>query len=82
MNVKILGTGCPNCVRLEALVREVATEKGLSLEVDKVTDIAEIMSYGIMSTPGLVVEGQVMSSGRVPPKAEVAALLAAAAPAR
>jgi small redox-active disulfide protein 2 len=82
MNVKILGTGCPNCLRLEALVRQVATEKGLSLEVDKVTDIAKIMSYGIMSTPGLVVDGQVMSSGRVPPKAEVAALLAAATSSR
>ncbi len=75
MNVKILGTGCPNCVRLEALVKEVAREKGLSLEVDKVTDIVEIMSYGIMSTPGLVVDGQVMSSGRVPPKAEIATMM-------
>jgi small redox-active disulfide protein 2 len=79
MNVKILGTGCPNCLRLEALVREVATEAGLPLEVDKVTDIAEIMSYGVMATPGLVVDGQVKASGRVPAKAEVAALLAAAA---
>jgi small redox-active disulfide protein 2 len=75
MNVKILGTGCPNCVRLEALVKEVAREKGLSLEVDKVTDIVEIMSYGIMSTPGLVVDGQVMSSGRVPPKGEIATMM-------
>jgi small redox-active disulfide protein 2 len=82
MNVKILGTGCPSCLRLEAVVREVAREKGLSLELDKVTDIAEIMSYGVMSTPGLVVDGQVRSSGRVPPKVEVAALLAAAAPSR
>ena len=76
--MKILGTGCPNCLRLEALVREVATEAGLPLEVDKVTDIAEIMSYGVMATPGLVVDGQVKASGRVPAKAEVAALLAAA----
>ena len=75
MNIKILGTGCPNCVRLEALVKEVATEKGLSLKVDKVTDIAEVMSYGIMSTPGLVVDGQVVSSGRVPPKAEMATMM-------
>lgn len=77
MNVKILGTGCPNCLRLEALVREVATGTGLSVEVEKVTDIAEIMSYGVMSTPGLVVDGQVKASGRVPGRAEVAALLAA-----
>jgi small redox-active disulfide protein 2 len=82
MNVKILGTGCPNCLRLEAIVKEVATEKGLPVDIEKVTDIAEIMSYGVMSTPGLVVDGQVRSAGRVPPKAEVAALLAAAAPSR
>ena len=82
MNVKILGTGCPNCRRLEATVKEVAAEKGLTLEVEKVTDIAGIMSYGVMATPGLVVDGQVKASGRVPPKAEVAAWLAAATPSR
>ena len=62
----------------EALVNEVATEKALSLKVDKVTDIAEIMSYGIVSTPGLVVDGQVVSSGRVPPKAEIATMMQSA----
>ncbi len=82
MNVKILGTGCPNCLRLEALVREVAAEKGLPLEVEKVTDIAEIMSYGVMSTPGLVIDGELKASGRVPAKADVAALLAQATPSR
>jgi small redox-active disulfide protein 2 len=76
MNVKILGTGCPNCLRLEAMVREVATEKGLLVDIEKITDIAEIMSYGIMSTPGLVIDGLVLSAGRVPAKSEVAALLA------
>ncbi len=80
MNIKILGTGCANCIRLESLVREVATEKGIAVELDKVTDIAEIMSFGIMSTPGLVVDGQVRSAGRVPPKAELAALLGATLP--
>ena len=78
MNVKILGTGCPNCLRLEALVREVAAEKGIVLEVDKITDLTEIMSYGIMSTPGLVVDGEVRSAGRVPAKVELAALIGAA----
>lgn len=78
MNVKILGTGCPNCQRLEALVREVATAQSLAISVDKVTDIAEIMSYGVMSTPALVVDGRLQFAGRVPPKHELAAILGAA----
>ena len=82
MNVKILGTGCANCVRLEALVKEAASEAGLVLDIEKVTDITAIMSYGVMHTPGLVIDGEVKASGRVPAKAEIASLLRAVALAR
>ncbi|MGD0321013.1 MAG: thioredoxin family protein [Acidimicrobiales bacterium] len=75
MNVKILGTGCANCKRLEGLVKEAASDAGLELEVEKVTEIPAIMAYGVMSTPGLVVNDEVKVSGRVPSKAEIAGWL-------
>ncbi len=68
MNIKILGSGCANCVRLENLCREVVTQNNISAEIEKVTDYKDIMSFGIMSTPGLVVNGKVLSSGKVPTK--------------
>ena len=77
MDVKILGTGCSNCKRLEALVRDVATAKQLPLEIEKVTEIPAIMAYGIMHTPGLVIDGEVKASGRVPSKSEITAWLQA-----
>ena len=79
MNVKVLGTGCANCTRLEALVREVAAAEHLQPEIDKVTDIPAIMAFGIMHTPGLVIDGEVKASGRIPSKAEVAGWLQTAA---
>lgn len=72
MNVKILGTGCVNCKRVEAIVREVAAEAGLQADVEEVKEIPAILSYGIMHTPGLVVDGELKASGRVPSRAEVA----------
>lgn len=80
--MKILGTECANCVRLEAFVKKAASEAGLVLDIEKVTDITAIMSYGVMHTPGLVIDGEVKASGRVPAKAEIASLLRAAALAR
>jgi small redox-active disulfide protein 2 len=76
MRIEILGSGCPNCVRLEANAREAVAKAGIEAEVVKVTDYAAIASYGILSTPGLVIDGQVVSYGRVPSAGEVAALLA------
>jgi len=73
MNIKILGSSCPNCKTLEARVREVLVELGVQAEVEKVTDMRAIMSYGIMATPGLVIDGAVKSAGRVPSKADIAA---------
>ena len=78
MIVKILGTGCPNCKRLEAVAREAAAEAGLSPTFEKVTDIPAIMAYGLMHTPGLVVDEQLMSAGRIPARSEIATWLRAA----
>jgi small redox-active disulfide protein 2 len=78
MEIKILGGGCPNCKRLEALAREVVGELGLEATFAKVTDAAEIMEYDILSTPALVVDGDVVASGRVPRKDEIAGWIKAA----
>lgn len=73
--IKILGTGCAKCKQLEAVVREVLSETGMSANVEKVEDIQSIMEYDVMSTPALVVEDMVVLSGRVPTKIEVKAML-------
>lgn len=64
-NIKVLGPGCPKCNQLAANVKEAADQLGLDYELEKVTEIKEIMSHGIMLTPGLVVDGQVKSSGKL-----------------
>jgi small redox-active disulfide protein 2 len=71
MEIKILGTGCPKCKTLEKLTQEVVTETGIDARVSKVEDIMEIMSFGVVSTPGLVVDGKVRVSGRVPSREEI-----------
>ncbi len=73
--IEVLGPGCNNCVRLEKNTREALAIAGIEAEVVKVTDYAEIMAYGIMSTPGLVVDGRVVSYGRVPSAADIVPLL-------
>jgi small redox-active disulfide protein 2 len=75
LNVKVLGSGCTNCKRLEALVHKVVAERGLQAEVEKVTDYAQMMRWKIMSTPGLVVNDTLVSSGRIPSEAEIAGWL-------
>lgn len=74
-DIKILGSGCPNCRKLEALVRETIEELSLQADIEKVTDYAEIMQWGVMSTPGLVLDGEVVSAGRIPSRGELAKLL-------
>ena len=71
INIKVLGSGCANCKRLEQIARKVVEDNNYQAEIEKVTDYAEIMKYGIMSTPGLVVNGKVVSAGRIPSEAEV-----------
>lgn len=66
MNIKILGTGCMNCNNLEANTRTALDELGLSVDIDKVTDPGEIIGWGVMSTPALVIDDEVVLSGRVP----------------
>ena len=74
-NVKVLGSGCANCKRLEASVRKVAEETGLAAEIEKVTDFDRIMEWGILATPGLVVDGKVVATGRIPSDKEIAGWL-------
>jgi len=66
MKIEILGTGCAKCIKLEEMVNEVVKTTGVAAEVSKVKDIKKIMTYGVMTTPGLVVDGQVKIAGKVP----------------
>jgi small redox-active disulfide protein 2 len=75
MEIKILGTGCAKCKALEKVTREVVDEMKLDATVTKVEDIMEIMTYGVMSTPALVVDGKVVLKGRVPGANEIKQLL-------
>jgi small redox-active disulfide protein 2 len=77
MIIKVLGPGCNNCVNLERVTREAIADLGLDATVEKVEDFPTIVGYGVMSTPALVVDDQVILSGRVPRRAEVSALLTA-----
>ena len=70
-NVKILGTGCANCKNTLALVETVAREKGVAIELAKVEDLPSIMGYGVMSTPGVVIDGVVVHAGGVPARSKV-----------
>ena len=79
MIVKILGPGCNNCKRLEMATREALADLQLDAIVEKVEDYPTIVGYGIMSTPGLVVDDKVLVSGRVPKPAEIKELLTAEA---
>jgi len=75
MEIKILGTGCPKCKTLEKITREVVEKNGIDAKITKVEDIIEIMKYGIMTTPALVVNGKVEIKGRVPSADEIKQVL-------
>lgn len=77
VTIKILGSGCANCRKLEAVAREAASRANISAEFVKVTELKDIMAYDLLSTPGLVVNEKLVSSGRIPSVAEVEKLLAA-----
>jgi small redox-active disulfide protein 2 len=77
INIKILGAGCANCKRLEAVARKVIAARGVDAEIEKVTDFDEIVTWPILSTPGLVINDKLVSAGRIPSEAEIAAWLAA-----
>ncbi len=76
MDIKVLGTGCANCKTTQKLIEDVAAEKGVAVQVAKVEDIQSIMSYGVMSTPGVVIDGKVVHAGGVPSRDKIAGWLA------
>lgn len=75
MEIKVLGTGCTKCKNLEKLTQEAVEMAGITASITKVEDIMEIMKYGIMATPALVIDGKVVVKGRVPSKDEIVSLL-------
>ncbi len=77
MDIKVLGTGCANCRNTIALIEQVAREKGVAMTLAKVEELRDIMGYGVMSTPGVVIDGQVVHAGGVPSRGKVEQWLAA-----
>ena len=71
MDIKVLGTGCANCKNTIALINQVAQDKGRQVEVTKVEGLREIMAYGVMSTPGVVINGQVVHTGGIPSREKI-----------
>jgi small redox-active disulfide protein 2 len=79
MNIKVLGTGCASCKTTLKLIEDTAKAQGVSVELEKVEDLPSIMGYGVMSTPGVVVDGKVVHAGGIPSKTSVESWLAASA---
>jgi small redox-active disulfide protein 2 len=77
--IKVLGSGCANCHKLEGLATKAAAQLGLDADIVKVTDIADIMAFGVMSTPALVVDEELKVAGRVPSYDDVVMILQRAA---
>ena len=77
VKIEVLGSGCANCKAVESNAREAVAMAGVEAEILKVTDYAEIASRGVMSTPGLVIDGEVRSTGRVPSAGDIAEWLVA-----
>jgi len=76
LEIKILGSGCSNCAKLEKVTKEGIAELGIVAHVEKIEDMQKIMSYGVMSTPALVIDGVVKLVGKVPNKARMIEILA------
>jgi small redox-active disulfide protein 2 len=74
-SIKVLGTGCANCKTTMKLIEEVAREKGVEIRLEKVEQLQDIMAYGVMSTPGVVVDGKVVHAGGVPGRDKIAGWL-------
>ncbi len=75
-DIKVLGPGCANCETTARLIHDVAQAKGAEVKIEKVKDIAAILGYGVMSTPGVVIDGKVVHSGGVPDRRKVESWLA------
>ena len=78
MEIKVLGPGCPKCQQTEKVVKEAVAEAGLSVDVEKVTDMMKIAAYGVFGTPAVVINGEVKSVGKIPKKDEIKKWLTAA----
>jgi len=78
LKIKILGSGCPNCKRLEQETKKAVSSLAIDAEFEKVTDYQKIMEYNILSTPGLVINDKVFSSGKIPSQSELVSFLATA----
>lgn len=76
MHIKVLGPGCAKCKKTEQLIQEVVRETGSDAQVEKVTDLMEIASHGVLGTPSVIIDNQVKSIGKVPTKADIKAWLA------
>ncbi len=76
LKIKVLGPGCDNCKRLAWLTERTANHLGAEVQIEKITDYAEIMKYPILATPGLVINEKLVASGRVPSEAEITTFLA------
>ncbi len=76
MDIKVLGSGCANCKTTLALIAQMAQDRGLAITLGKVEDLREIMTYGVMRTPGVVIDGKVVHAGGVPSRDKVAQWLA------
>ena len=79
MKVEVLGTGCANCRRTVQIVEDVAKARGVAIQVKKVEDIQQIIGYGVMATPGVVIDGKIVHSGGIPTREKVEQWLADAA---
>jgi len=76
-SIKVLGTGCANCKATRKLIEAVLAARGIQAEVEKVEDLPSIMKYGVMSTPGVVIDGKVVHAGGIPTRAQIEQWLAA-----
>jgi small redox-active disulfide protein 2 len=76
LSIKVLGSGCPNCKKVEEIARRAASEIGIAAAFEKITDYAAIAAHDVLSTPGLMIEGKLVSSGRIPSQAEITTWLA------
>jgi small redox-active disulfide protein 2 len=75
-NIKVLGTGCANCKTTLKLIADMAAEKGVVVQLEKIEEIRDIMAYGVMSTPGVVIDGKVVHAGGVPNRGKIEQWLA------
>jgi len=71
LNIKVVGSGCPTCQKLEQLCREVITENNIEAEIEKITDVNSFAGLGVFITPGLLLNNQLISSGKLPAKASI-----------